>query len=290
MFGGASATYFGMNKAFYLVLFITGFTLYACVNGGQTSSDEDSGESKDSANAEVDTLHLFEEVAPPVAADELFIDFFFNFASDSKYQNQRIKFPLKMKDKDVNLNVTREDWHRFNRFKAQEFFSVIYERESDLELQNDTSVSEVAIQWIDLKDEYIEQFNFRRVSGKWTLMGLEKEDMKSSPNGSFLKFYAQFVTDSAYQRESIVSPLRFVTPSEDAGEPTQTEELTVDDWFEMQSDLPVTSSVIANIDYGQACISQNRKTILMEGVSNGLCVKLKFDRVGSQWRLYEIEN
>lgn len=279
-----------MNKAFYLVLFITSISLCACRNGEQTSSEEDSKESNSSANTEVDTLHLFEEVAPPVAADELFIDFFFNFASDAKYQKQRIKFPLSMKEKGANHSITREDWHRFNRFKAQEFFSVIYERESDLELQNDTSVSEVAIQWIDLKDECIEQFNFSRVAGKWTLMNLEKEDMKDSPNGSFLKFYAQFVSDSAYQRESIVTPLRFVTPSEDAAEPTQTEELTVDDWFEMQSDLPVTSNVIANIDYGQACISQNRKTILMEGVSNGLCVKLKFDKVGAQWRLFEIEN
>ena len=279
-----------MNKAIYLVLFVTSITLCACKNGGQTSSDEDSNGSNDTANAVVDTLHLFEEVEPPVAADELFIDFFFNFASDVKYQSQRIKFPLRMKDKDAQLNISREDWHRYNRFKAQEFFSVIYERESDLDLQNDTTVNEVCIQWIDLNDEYMESFNFRRLSGKWTLTDMQKDEIGSSPNGSFLKFYAQFVTDSAYQRECIVTPLKFVTPSEDQSEPTQVEELTADDWFEMQSDLPVTSSVMANIDYGQACISQNRKVILMEGVSNGLCVKLKFDKVGSQWRLFEIEN
>lgn len=279
-----------MNKTFLGALFLTQFVLCACNNGSQTSSDETSDKSLDSADAVLDTLHLFEEVEPPVAADELFVDFFFNFASDVKYQSQRIKFPLPMKDNDARLDITRDDWHQFNRFKAQEFYSVIYERESDLELQKDTSVSHVCVQWIELKDEYIEEFNFRRINGKWMLTDIVKEDMKNSPNGSFLKFYSQFVSDSTYQREAIVTPLKFITQQDDPDEPTITEELSLNDWFEMQSDMPVITEVLANIDFGQTCISQNRKKILMEGVSNGLCIKFKFDKIGTQWRLYEVEN
>ncbi len=279
-----------MNKAFLKALFTTSIVLCACNNGGQTSSDETSNESNDSTEAKLDTLHLFEEVEPPVSADELFVDFFFNFAADIKYQSQRIKFPLPMKDHDVQLDITRDDWHRFNRFKAQEFYSVIYERENDLDLQNDTSLSNVSVQWIDLKDEYIEEFNFRRINGKWMLTDIVKEDMKNSPNGSFLKFYSQFVSDSTYQREAIETPLKFITQQDDPDEPTLTEELSADEWFGMQSDMPIISDVIANIDFGQTCISQNRKKILVEGVSNGLCIKFKFDKIGSQWRLYEVEN
>lgn len=278
-----------MNKAILKAL-ITSIVLCACNNGGQTSSDETSNGSIDSANAKADTLHLFEEEEPPVSADELFVDFFFNFASDVKYQSQRIKFPLTLKDKYACVKLSKDDWQQFNRFKAQEFYSVIYERENDLELQNDTSVSKVSVQWIDLKEEYIEEFNFNRINGKWMLTDMEKNDMKSSPNGSFLHFYAQFVADSTFQRESIVTPLKFITPSEDPDEDTMVEELSVDDWFEMQADMPVITDVIANIDYGQTCISQNRKKILMEGVSNGLCIKFKFDKIGTQWRLFEVEN
>lgn len=278
-----------MNKAILTALF-TSIVLGACNNGGQTSSDETSNESIDAANTKVDTLHLFEEEEPPVSADELFVDFFFNFASDVKYQSQRIKFPLPLKDKDATLRISKEDWHRFNRFKAQEFYSVIYERENDLDMQADTSVSEVSVQWIDLKEEYIEEFNFRRLNGKWLLTDMEKNDIMNSPNGSFLRFYSQFVADSAFQRESIVVPLKFVTTSEDPDEENMVEELSVNDWFEMQSDMPVVSDAVVNIDFGQTCISQNRKKILMEGVSSGLYVKYKFDKIGTQWRLYEVEN
>lgn len=279
-----------MNITSTKVLVLACIVMCACNNGGQSSSDETTNDSINSADEKLDTLNLFDEVEPPVSADELFVDFFFNFAADPKYQSQRIKFPLPMKDNDARLDITPDDWHQFNRFKAQEFYSVIYERENDLELQKDTSLSHVCVQWIDLKDEYIEEFNFRRIKGKWMLTDIVKEDMKNSPNGSFLKFYAQFVSDSVYQREAIVSPLKFITLQEDPDEPTLTEELSVDEWFSMQSDMPVITDVIANIDFGQTCISQNRKKILMEGVSNGLCIKFKFDKVGNQWRLFEVEN
>ena len=279
-----------MNKTFFKALFMTSIVLGACNNGGQTSSENNTNESTDSADEQLDTLHLFEEVEPPVSADELFVDFFFNFAADVKYQNQRIKFPLPMKDNNARLDITRDDWQRFNRFKAQEFYSVIYERESDLELQKDTSLSHVCVQWIDLKDAYIEEFNFCRINGKWMLTDITKEDITNSPNSSFLKFYSQFVSDSVYQRESIITPLKFITQQDDSDEPIITEELSIDEWFSIQADMPKISDVIANIDFGQTCISQNRKKILMEGVSNGLCIKFKFDKVGTQWRLYEVEN
>ena len=48
--------------------------------------------------------------------------------------------------------------------------------------------------------------------------------------------------------------------------------------------------VMTNINYGQPSISQNRKILLVEGMSNGLYVKYKFDRTNGQWHLYEIEN
>jgi len=277
-----------MGKSLTAAL-IAAFTLSACNNGGQTSENEESAE-EDTVEVVADTLHLFEEVAPPVAADELFDDFFFNFASDSKYQNQRICFPLPIKDSGQKIELTKEDWHRYNRFKAQEFYSVIYERERDLELQKDTTINEVSIEWIDLKDEYIEKLNFRRLKGKWMLTDITKEDMAKSPNGSFLKFYAEFVNDSSFQRENLSENLKFVTLSEDEEE-GETDILSADEWFAMQSDMPVLTGTLVNIDYGQACISQNRKIILMEGLGSGLSIKFKFDKVGgTHWKLIEIEN
>lgn len=264
--------------------------LCSCSNKGNNNTEAAEEEAADSLVAVEDTLHLFEEVAPPVAADELFDDFFFNFVADTRYQNQRISFPLKVKDGNAEFVLTNEDWHKYNRFKAQEFYSVIYEREGDMELQKDTSISEVSVEWVYLKDEYIERFNFHRINGKWMLTDIGKDETKKTPNGSFLHFYSQFVTDSVFQSESIVEPLKFVITSEDGEDMSETDEITVDEWFKMQSDMPIVNETLVNINYGQTCISQNRKNVLMKGVSNGLLMNFRFDKTGGKWKLIEIEN
>lgn len=252
------------------------------------SQDEEAEE--DSLEAFMgDTLHLFEEDAPPVSVDELFVDFFYSFADDARFQNQRISFPLSCKDGNEEMKLTRDDWMAYNRFTTQNIYSVIYEREHDLELQKDTTVSSVGVEWIYLQEDYVEKFNFNRINGKWTLTDIEKELCSNLPNSSFLEFYAHFVSDSTFQRSSLATPVKLVlTSDEDENEVTE-KHLSADDWFNMRHDLPLSSESLVNIDYGQACISQNRKTLLMEGVSNGLQMKLKFDKRSDGWKLIEIE-
>lgn len=252
------------------------------------SQDEEAEE--DSLEAFMgDTLHLFEEDAPPVSVDELFVDFFYSFADDARFQNQRISFPLSCKDGNEEMKLTRDDWMAYNRFTTQNIYSVIYEREHDLDLQKDTTVSSVGVEWIYLQEDYVEKFNFNRINGKWTLTDIEKELCSNLPNSNFLEFYAHFVSDSTFQRSSLATPVKLVlTSDEDENEATE-EYLSADDWFNMRHDLPLSSESLVNIDYGQACISQNRKTLLMEGVSNGLQMKLKFDKRSDGWKLIEIE-
>lgn len=235
-----------------------------------------------------DTLHLFEEEEIPVSVDELFDDFFFSFADDPHFQSQRINFPLACKDGDETISLSKQEWKEYNRFNTQDFYSVIYEREEDLELQKDTTIQEVGVEWIYLQENYVEKFNFRRMNGKWTLVDIVKESEESTPNGDFLKFYAGFIADSISQRESISQPLKLILTATD-GEDEQVEQLTIDQWYDLKKDLPFPKDALVNIDYGQSSISQNRKTLLMEGVSNGLQMKFKFDKRNGEWKLIEIE-
>lgn len=279
-----------MEKIF-LSLLLTIVAFSSCKEGkgvGIFSSGDE--EEEDSIEAFAgDTLHLFEDEEPPEAVDELFDDFFFNFASDVRFQNQRIAFPLSCKDGEEVMKLSRDDWKQLNSFDSQDFFSVIYEREHDLELQKDTSVNSVSVEWVYLQEDYVERFNFKRVSGKWTLTDIEKDQFSCLPNGDFLDFYSQFIADSAYQRNALSQPLKLVLTPQSDDEEEQVEHLSVDDWFAMKSDLPFPEDMLVNIDYGQTCISQNRKTLLMEGVSNGLQMKFRFDKVGNGWKLIQIE-
>lgn len=272
-------------------LLVASVAFSSCKEGkvsGIFSSDEN--EYEDSVEVFVgDTLHLFEEEEPPVAVDELFDDFFFSFASDSRFQNQRISFPLSCKDGDDVISLSRDDWRQFNSFDTQDFFSVIYEREHDLELQKDTSINNVSVEWVYLQDDYVERFNFNRINGKWTLTDMEKDQFRILPNGDFLDFYSQFIADSVYQRNALCLPLKLVLTPQGDDEEEQVESLDADEWFAMKSDLPFPEDMLINIDYGQSCISQNRKTLLMEGVSNGLQMKFMFNKQGSDWKLVQIE-
>lgn len=265
--------------------------LVSCNNQKITNAydtEDDVGE--DSIEAFVgDTLHLFEEEEPPVTVDELFDDFFYNFMDDARFQSQRIVYPLPCKAGEEQEKVTKDEWPQYDHFGNQEVLSVIYEREQDYELSKDTSVMHVGVEWIHLQDHRVETFQFNRVDGKWKLTEIDKHQRKDIPNGGFLDFYAHFVADSVYQRASLAEPVKVVLTSEDGEEEPQVEELNADEWFEMKNSLPLPTGELINVNYGQECISQNRKTLLLQGISNGMQMKFKFNKDREGWKLQEIE-
>lgn len=278
-------------KRLSLLAFIVSVLFSSCKERKITSifsSDEEECEDTIESFAG-DTLHLFEEEAPPVAVDELFDDFFFNFASDSRFQRERVANHLGYRDGEDEEHVPADSWRLLNRFEEQEFYTVIYERAQDLELQKDTAVNAVSVEWVSLVDGLVDRFNFHRLNGKWSLIEIVKEPLSQIPNGSFLQFYSQFVADSSFQHSAIYQPLKLVLTPESDGDEEQVEELTVEDWFEMKNDLPMPDESLVNIDYGQTCISDNRKVLLMEGVGNGLQMKFLFNKINGEWKLMQID-
>ena len=238
-----------------------------------------------------DTLHLFDEIEIPKAADELFDDFFFSFASDAKFQSQRIKFPLHGNEDGEAVTLTKDQWGQADKFGNLSFFSVLYERESDIEIQKDTSLNQVSVDQVRLADGLVDRYNFKRLDGMWLLTDFEQLNVTKMPNADFLQFYAKFVTDTVFQRESIGQPLRLVSPSADEDMDEGGEiQLTSDDWFEFRKEMPMPEQVMTNINYGQAALGENRKVLLVEGMSTGLFVKYTFTRQNGQWMLVEIEN
>ena len=263
----------------------------SCWHSSESTDSSEDEVVEDSIEAEEDSLILFEEEVVPVSADELFDDFFFSFTTDQRFQMQRVKFPLKCKEGQDELVISREEWKEFNRFTTQEFYSVLYERESDMEIQKDTAVNEVSVDWIYLDDDYVERYNFvRSQDGQWLLLDFGKEETSATPYASFVNFYAKFASDSIFQRESIQFPLHVVAEEQSDGDEGGEAYLSPDEWFEFRQEMPMPEGVMTNINYGQPSISQNRKILLVEGMSNGLYVKYKFDRTNGKWRLYEIEN
>ena len=274
-----------------LVIAVALGCLLSCKDSKMTNAFDNEDEmEEDSIEAFVgDTLHLFEEEEPPAAVDELFDDFFYNFIDDARFQGQRIAYPLPCKEGDESEKLTKQDWAQYDHFKNQEVLSVLYEREQDYALSKDTSMQHVGVEWIQLKDDDVERFQFNRVGGKWMLTEIDKKKRGNMPNEDFLNFYAKFMADTVFQSKSLAEPLKVILTSDDGEEEPQEEFLTVEEWFEMRHSLPLPTEEIVNVDYGQACISQNKKTLLLQGISNGMQMKFKFNKDGDDWKLMEIE-
>ena len=274
-----------------LVIAVALGCLLSCKDSKMTNAFDNEDEmEEDSIEAFVgDTLHLFEEEEPPAAVDELFDDFFYNFIDDARFQGQRIAYPLPCKEGDESERLTKQDWAQYDHFKNQEVLSVLYEREQDYALSKDTSMQHVGVEWIQLRDDDVERFQFNRVGGKWMLTEIDKKKRGNMPNGDFLNFYAKFMADTVFQGKSLAEPLKVILTSDDGEEEPQEEFLTVEEWFEMRHSLPLPTEEIVNVDYGQACISQNKKTLLLQGISNGMQMKFKFNKDGDDWKLMEIE-
>ena len=268
-----------------------GSLLFSCQDKKMTNAfQQDGDEDEDSLEAFVgDTLHLFDEEEPPAAVDELFDDFFYNFIDDSRFQGQRIAFPLSCKEGGDEEKLTKQEWSQYDHFKNQELLSVIYEREQDYELSKDTSMQSVAVEWIGLRDDAVQNYRFNRLEGKWMLTEIDKHRRSEMPTCEFLDFYARFVNDSVFQRSALADPVKVILTSEDGEEEPEEEHVNPDEWFEMSESMPLPKDALVNVNYGQASISQNKKILLIQGLGNGMQMKFKFNKQGDDWKLMEIE-
>ena len=197
--------------------------------------------------------------------------------------------PLPYKEGHGEEKLTKQEWPHYDHFKNQELLAVIYEREHDYELSKDTSMRNVAVEWIGLKEDVVQNFRFNRLNGKWMLTQIDKHGRSEMPEGDFLNFYARFVADSVVQREALADPVKVILTSEDGEEAPEEDYVNPDEWFGMRESLPLPKDALVNVNYGQASISQNKKILLIQGLGNGMQMKFKFNKQDDNWKLTEIE-
>ncbi len=226
----------------------------------------------------------------PKAADELFDDFLFNFTANKKLQYERVKFPLPVKDGDSEDSIEMKDWKIEKFFMEQEFYTLIFDSEKQMELLKDTTVGHVVIEKIDLRNKRVEQHVFDRENGLWMLTEILRNSTYQNPNKSFLDFYAQFAADSLYQIESMNNEVNAILPDPDDEYNGMIEGVfTPDQWPDfMPVDLP--KDYLYNIIYGQKYARSNEKLLLLRGIANGLESEMTFRIIDGKWKLIKLVN
>lgn len=84
----------------------------------------------------------------PIQADESFDDFIYNFASDDVLQRQRVKFPLPYYNGDKKSNIEERNWKHDDLFTKQHYYTLLFDREEDMDLVGDTSLTSVQVEWM----------------------------------------------------------------------------------------------------------------------------------------------
>ena len=269
--------------------------LFSCKNpkAGMDTSDAITAMSVPADTTELylrDTTQVVEDAPKPVGADELFDDFIFNYATDSLFQRQRTVFPLPYYNGDTPLKIEKKHWKHDSLFAGQPCYTLLFDKEDDMELVNDTTLSSVRVEWLFLDTRRAKRYYFERINGMWMLEAVNLRKMEEETEQSdFVTFYARFAVDSLYQREHISNPLQFITVDPDDEFSILETTLEVDQWYAFRPALPVDR--LSNIDYGQKNEDRSLTKILrVNGVSNGYSTIFYFRKRNGEWELYKYED
>lgn len=234
----------------------------------------------------VDTIEaLLEEQPVPKAADELFDDFFFNFAGNRKLQMKRIKFPLPVtRDGHAEKPIQRKAWKIDHFFMRQEYYTLIFDNRKQMNLLKDTGLTTVTVEKIYLERKTVKQYLFNRENGLWMLTSINIKPMGLNKNASFLKFYEKFSTDSTFQIQSMNDMVTFTAPDPDDDFNSITGEMLPEQWPSFKPAI-IPKGVIYNILYGQKYSESTQKIFVVRGIANGLEIEMTFRKKNGAWKL-----
>lgn len=269
--------------------------MVACNSGtGQKGEMAEAVEVTDSAALGVDTVCEApdaEEIIP-ATADESFADFFYNFASDAEFQVKRILFPLSYYKETKVFRIQKDAWKYDPLFSKEGIYTVLTDKEEDMELEKDTSLHSVRVEWLYLKEKKMKRYYFERKQDAWFLEAMNLSVLPTSEEKDeedFFDFFYRFANDSTFQKERLARPLYFVTA--DPEDEFQILETVLEEgqWFAFQPPMPKVR--IANVNYGQnENLDSSTKVMEFKGFGNGFSNTLYFERRKGIWKLVRFED
>ncbi len=233
----------------------------------------------------VDSIaEVIEEEPMPASADELFDDFFFNFAANRKLQKERILFPLTINSFGKTREIQAQEWRRERFFMRQGYYTLIFNTYEQTALVKDTTVADVTVERFSPNRNTVTRWHFLRTGGLWRMNNITHLPLSQHPDAGFISFYEKFATDSVFQQEALCDPVKFSGPDPDDDFSTMTGELMPEQWPMFAPWLP--SGTLYNIVYGEEAYPRtNFRVFFMRGISNGMQTELQFVKLNGQWKL-----
>lgn len=271
--------------------FLTLFVGTGCTDKKPVVTDSIISDSLSADTLPIDSLEaLLEEQPMPKAADELFDDFIFNFASNRRLQKERVVFPLSFDDHGSVRMIQKQEWQYERFFMQQEYYTLVFNSRSQMDIVKDTTVSSVTIERIVFADNVLTQWIFNREEGLWKLKQMRNSPIAKHPDAAFLNFYEKFATDTTFQTQSLAELVQVSAPDPEDDFARMEGEVMPEQWPMFAPWLP--SGTLYNIHYGAADYKPSASRIfVIRGIANGLETELSFARKDDDcWQLVKLEN
>lgn len=278
--------FFKQLLASALLLSVT-FVIGGC-NGRRSVDVEDSP--AQSSSEEADTLvadsavDLVEDGPLPKAVDELFDDFFFNFAGNHKMQLSRIQFPLPIHKDGTTAMLDRRQWKFSYFFMSDGYYTILFDNEAQDSLTKSTAVSHATVEKLYMNENLMKLYDFERIDGEWQLTSVTHARVGDHPCASFLHFYEQFAADTLCQVRSLDGFVVMTAPDDDEEFDEVTGSIMPEQWPAFRPEI-IPEGVIYCVNYGQVYTDASQKVLFVRGIANGLNTVLTFQRKDSGWKL-----
>ena len=126
----------------------------------------------DTSEAEDSMETIISEEPMPKAADELFDDFFFNFAANRRLQRERIDFPLTVNSYGKIASVPAKRWKTEHFFMHQGYYTLVFNNARQLDIVKDTTVGNAYVEKIMFAKNMVKRWTFKRSLGLWKMLGM----------------------------------------------------------------------------------------------------------------------
>ncbi len=276
----------------FLLAWFTG-----CTSDRSVDNNDNNADSITADTLNIDSLEqLYGNNVMPVAADELFDDFFFNFAASSKLQKQRICFPLKVMRDGKEQQLEQAQWRTNHFYLQQGYCTGVFANEDDEQIINDTTIRQAAVQHINMKEKTVANYHFLKLKGAWMLHNITYTSIDNIANADFLNFYAHFATDTKFQKASLHAPVETTVPDPDSDFGTISGTFYPEQWLTFKPSV-MPESDMYNVVYNTDGIKKDKKLLphnsmrfVIRGIANGLSTTMLFKKNKNKWQLVSIAN
>ena len=229
---------------------------------------------------------LVEEVPESKAVDELFDDFFFNFAGNRRMQMNRIVFPLPVHKEGGTAMLARRQWQYSHFFMGEGFYSVLLDNNQQDALSKSYVLTHASVEKLYLDEGRMKEYDFERGDGgEWRLTQVTHKPISDHPCASFLQFYQRFSADSAFQVRSLDEFVVMTAPDSDDEEFNEVTGSIMPEQWPTFKPVVIPHGVVYLVNYGQQYSSENQKVLIVRGIANGLNIEMTFQRKDNAWKL-----